>query len=255
MVLISGGGTGVGAATALTLAKRGYSVAINYRHSAEAAEEVAKLCRAEGVDSITVQGDVAIDEDCKALVLAVNEKWGRLNALVCSAGQTQFTRLTDLDAQNADDFQKVYAANVLGVYQLVRASAPMLKASGSGSVVSVSSIAGLNGNGSSLAYIASKGALNTLTLALARLLAPEIRVNAVLPGLIDSGWFLNGMDDEKYGAIRDGFADASALGEVCSPQDVANVVAFLTADATKMTGQLVTVDGGYMIGKAVKLSK
>jgi 3-oxoacyl-[acyl-carrier protein] reductase len=255
VALISGGGTGVGAATAIRLARRGYRVAVNYRRSAEEAETVAAACRATGPDARALRGDVAEDDDCRALAAQVIETWGRLDALVCSAGATQFTRLSDLDAQNAEDFQRIYATNVIGVHQLARAAAAHLRKSDRGAIVAISSIAGKNGNGSSLAYIASKGALNSLTLALARVLAPEVRVNAVLPGLIDSGWFLNGMSAESYAAIRDGFAAASALETVCTPDDVAAVAEFLTIDATKTTGQLMIVDAGFLLGRAVKLSE
>lgn len=138
---------------------------------------------------------------------------------------------------------------------MTRAAAPLLRKSGSGSVVMISSIAGMNGNGSSLAYIASKGALNSLTLALARVLAPEVRVNAILPGLIDSGWFLNGMDEKNYHAIRDAFAAAAALETVCSPQDIADAATFLALHAKMMTGQLLVVDAGFTLGRAVKVSR
>lgn len=254
VALISGGGTGVGAATALKLAARGYQVAVNYRSSADAAEEVARACRDAGGDGLAIRGDVSGDDDCRAMVAEVVERWGRLDVLVCSAGATQFAKLTDLDAQNADDFQRIYATNVIGVYQLARAAAPHLRKAG-GALVNISSIAGQNGNGSSLAYIASKGALNSLTLALARLLAPDVRVNAVLPGLIDSDWFLKGMDPDGYHAVRDGFAAVSALDSVCSPDDIAAAAVFLALDATKMTGQLMVVDAGYGLGQAAKLSR
>lgn len=255
VALVSGGGTGVGAATARHLAARGCRVAVNYRRSADAAEETAAACRAEGVEAMALKGDVAADADCRALVARTIEAWGRLDVLVCSAGNTQFVRLSDFEAQNAEDFQRVYATNVLGVYQLVRAAAPHLRASGHGAVVAVSSIAGLNGNGSALAYIASKGALNSLTLALARLLAPQVRVNAVLPGLIESGWFLNGMDEARYEQIRERAASASALETNCTPEDIADAAVFLALDARRMTGQLMVVDAGWLLGHAVRVSR
>lgn len=255
VALVSGGGTGVGAATALKLARRGCRVAVNYRSSGDAAESVVAACRAEGSDAMAIKGDVAIDADCRSMVAQCVEKWGGLDILVCSAGTTQFTSLADLEGQNAEDFQRVYATNVLGVHQLARAAAPYLERTGEGAVVTISSIAGVNGNGSSLAYVASKGALNALTLALARLLAPRVRVNAVLPGLIDSGWFLNGMDKEQFGAIRENFAAASALETVCSPEDIADAAAFLALDARRMTGQFMTVDAGYSLGRAVRVSR
>jgi 3-oxoacyl-[acyl-carrier protein] reductase len=255
VALISGGATGVGAATARRLAARGCRVALNYRRSADEAEATAAACRAAGTDVLVLQGDVARDSDCRSLVERTVGAWGHLDVLVCSAGVTQFTQITDFDDQNAEDFQRVFAVNTLGPYQLARAAAPHLRASPAGAIVNVSSIAGQNGNGSSLAYITSKGALNSLTLALARLLAPEVRVNAVLPGLIESNWFLNGMNRQSYEAIRDSFAAASALGTASSPEDVAEAVVFLALDARKVTGQFVTVDAGYSLGRSVRVSR
>lgn len=255
VALVSGGATGVGAATARLLAARGCRVALNYRRSADAAEATAAACRDAGAEALVLRGDVADDTDCRALVSATLAAWGRLDILVCSAGVTQFTQLDDLEDQNADDFQRLFAVNSIGPYQLARAAAPALRASGAGAIVNVSSIAGQNGNGTSLGYIASKGALNSLTLALARLLAPEVRVNAVLPGLVQSDWFLNGMDRASYEAIRDRFADASALRVTSRPEDIADAVVFLAQDARTVTGQLLVVDGGYLLGRAVRLSR
>jgi len=179
-----------------------------------------------------------------------------LDGVSFDAGATQFVALTDLDAQNADDFQRVFATNVLGAYQLARAAAPWLRDSGRGAIVAVSSISGLNGNGSSLAYIASKGALNSLVLALARLFAPKVRVNAVLPGMIESNWFAKGMDPETIRTMRANFAAATALETISTPEDIAEAVAFLALDARTMTGQLMTVDGGALLGRsAVKVSR
>lgn len=254
VALITGGGTGVGAATARLLAGRGWNVALNYRRSAAEAEATAEACRALGAEALTLAGDVADDADCRAMVARTAERFGRIDALVCSAGATQFTRLSDLDDQNAADFQRVFSVNVLGAYQAARAAGPWLTRSG-GAIVAVSSIAGLNGNGSSLAYIASKGALNSLTLALARLFAPKVRVNAVLPGMIDTGWFAPAFDEAARAAMKANFAEASALGAISTAEDIAAGVVFLAADAVTMTGQLVTIDAGYMLGRAVRVSK
>lgn len=254
VALVTGGGTGVGAASARRLAARGYRVAVNYRSSAGEAEAVAAACREAGPEALALRGDVADDAECRAMVAEVVGAWGRLDALICSAGTTQITTLTDLDDQNAADFQKVYATNAVGFYQIARAAAPHLRAT-RGAIVAISSIAGQNGNGSSLAYIASKGALNSLTLALARILAPEVRVNAVLPGLIETGWFDAAMDKEKFCAVRDSFAAASLLETVCTADDVAAAAEYLALDAAKTTGQLMVVDGGFLLGRAVRVSR
>jgi 3-oxoacyl-[acyl-carrier protein] reductase len=253
--VVSGGGTGVGAATAAALAKRGYDVAIVFSKSANEADETAALCKREGVRAITVQGDVAEDRDCKAAVEAAITAFGRLDALINCAGATQFVPLSDLDGQNAADFQKIYAVNVIGPYQMARAAAPHMRRGGAGAIVNVSSVGSLNGNGSSYSYVTSKAALNTLTLALARNLAPEIRVNAVLPGLIETRWLKVGLGDEAYQRVRDGWADAAALGKTCTADDVAQTIVWLAADAALVTGQLLTVDGGFLLGRPTRVSR
>jgi 3-oxoacyl-[acyl-carrier protein] reductase len=182
-------------------------------------------------------------------------RFGRLDALVNSAGTTQFVPLSDLAGQSAADFHKVYAVNVIGPYQMTRAAAPHMRRTGKGSVVNVSSVGSLNGNGSSYSYVTSKAALNTLTLALARNLAPEIRVNVVLPGLIQTRWLKNGLGDEAYARVRDGWADASALQKTCTAEDVAQTIVWLTDEAALMTGQLITVDGGFLLGRPTQVSR
>jgi len=207
------------------------------------------------VDAIALQGDVADDAACRAAVNAAVARFSRVDILVNSAGTTQFVPLSDLDGQKAEDFQKVYAVNVIGPYQMARAAAPHLRASGAGAIVNVSSIGSLNGNGSSYSYVTSKAALNTLTLALARNLAPEIRVNCVLPGLIQTRWLKNGLGDEAYERVRDGWADASALQKTCTAEDVAQTIVWLAADAALVTGQLLTVDGGFLLGRPTRVSR
>ncbi|WP_137389872.1 SDR family NAD(P)-dependent oxidoreductase [Rhodoligotrophos defluvii] len=255
VALIAGGGTGVGAATALRLARAGYDIAVLFSRSAAESEQVAEDCRQLGAGAITVQADVSQDEDCRRAVAKCVNRFGRLNALVYSAGATQFTTISDLESQNAEDFQRVYGVNVVGAYQMARAAAEPLRASGAGAIVNVSSIAGLNGNGSSLAYVASKGALNVMTLALARILAPHIRVNAVLPGLIDTRWLPSGLGEEAYARVKAGFAESSALQDVCSAEDIAAAAAFLIVEGRKITGQLLPVEAGFLLGRPTLVRK
>jgi 3-oxoacyl-[acyl-carrier protein] reductase len=255
IAIVTGGATGVGAATAISLAQRGYNVAVNYSRSAREATETVALCKGAGADAIAVQGDVADDAACRAVVAAAVARFGRVDALVNSAGTTQFVPLSDLDGQSAEDFQKIYAVNVIGPYQMARAAAPHMRRGGNGAIVNVSSIGSLNGNGSSYSYVTSKAALNTLTLALARNLAPEIRVNAVLPGLIETRWLKVGLGDEAYQRVRDGWADAAALQKTCTAEDVAQTIVWLLADAALVTGQLLTVDGGFMLGRPTRVAR
>lgn len=255
VAVVTGGGTGVGAATALQLAERGYDIVVIYSRSAYEAGQCAERCKAAGVAAVSFQADVADDAACRTAVDVAMRSFGRLDVLVNCAGTTQFVPLNDLEGQKAEDFQKVYAVNVIGPYQMARAAAPHMRASGKGAIVNVSSIGSLNGNGSSYSYVTSKAALNTLTFALARNLAPEIRVNCVLPGLIETRWLKDGLGDETYQRVRDGWADASALQKTCTAEDVAQTIVWLAADAGLVTGQLITVDGGFLLGRPTRVSR
>lgn len=172
--VVTGSSTGVGAATALELARRGFGVVINYSKSEPEAEETAQACIRAGGDALVVRGDVSQDADCRRLATAARDKWGRLDGLVNNAGTTKFASMSDLEALSAEDFHRIYSVNLIAAYQMIRACEAPLRAA-RGAVVNVSSIAGTMGLGSSIAYACSKGALNTLTLALARALGPDIR--------------------------------------------------------------------------------
>jgi 3-oxoacyl-[acyl-carrier protein] reductase len=243
--IVTGSSTGVGAATALELARHGAGVAINYSKSAREAEETAQACIDAGGTAIVVQADVAADEDCRKLASAALSKWGRLDGLVNNAGTTKFAPMRDLSALSAEDFQRIYAVNVIAAYQMIRACEAALREA-RGAVVNVSSIAGTMGIGSSVAYACSKGALNTMTLALARVLGPEIRVNAVLPGFTETRWLKLGLGP-LYDRAREAYRAQSALADTMIPEEVAESVVSLLY-ARKITGQLLTVDAGRGIG-------
>ena len=247
VAIITGGASGVGAAVARMLATRSYDVLINYSRSGDAAAGVAKECLALGVDAFTVRGDVASDADCRDLARQAMARWGRIDALVCSAGATRFIPMADLDAVTREDFESVYAVNSIGPFQMARAVKPHMQ--GGGAIVNVSSIAGLNGNGSSFPYVLSKAALNILTVGLARTLAPAIRVNAVLPGLIEGRWMRDGLGDEAYERVKGQFAAAAALGKVSTPKQIASAVCWLLEEDSVVTGQLISVDAGFMLGR------
>jgi 3-oxoacyl-[acyl-carrier protein] reductase len=247
VAIITGGGTGVGAAVARRLAVRSYDLLINYSRSAGAAAGVVEECLALGVDALAVKGDVSNDADCRNLAQQAMTRWGRIDALVCSAGATRFIPMADLDAVTREDFESVYAVNSIGPFQMARAVRPQMQAGGA--IVNVSSIAGLNGNGSSFPYVLSKAALNILTVGLARTLAPAIRVNAVLPGLIEGRWMRDGLGDEAYERVKGQFAAAAALGKVCTPDQIASAVCWLLEEDSVVTGQLIPVDAGFMLGR------
>ena len=244
VAIVTGGSRGVGAATAKMLSKNGWNVIITCSSSIEEAEKVAKECSNETAQVIALQADVSNDLDCKATINKAIEKWNRIDALINNAGTTKFVwDHSDLDSLDAADFQHIYAVNVVGPFQMVKASKEHLLKSANPCVVNVSSIGGIKGIGSSLAYASSKGALNSMTLSMARNLGP-IRVNAVCPGFIEGEWLKKGMGPEMYEAVKLHVQSTTPLKKTCTPESVAEVIVNLIETSELMTGQLVTVDGG-----------
>lgn len=248
--IVTGSASGLGRATAEILAKDGARIVVNYSSSQSEAEATADLCRKAGAaDVVVVQGDVARDEDCRKIVAAAS-RWGRLDALVNNAGTTKHVAHDKLDELSAEDFQRIFAVNTIGPYQMIRAARPLLEAAAKASgkpaaVVNVSSVAGISGGGSSVAYAASKGALNTMTLSLARALAPLIRVNTVCPGYIDTTWFTKGRGEAGAKQVRDTVVAKVALKVASSADDIAQLVCFFaTSDSRHMTGEVVRMDAG-----------
>ncbi|MFZ2306716.1 MAG: SDR family NAD(P)-dependent oxidoreductase [Rhodoferax sp.] len=251
VAIVTGSATGVGAATALLLAGRGYNLVINYSRSEAEAVASQAACQAAGADTLLVRADVADDAACRAMVQATVDRWGRVDALVNNAGITSFAGSSNWDALDAQTFQHILGVNTVGTFQMVRACVPFLKASASGSIVNVSSIAGALGIGSSVPYVASKGAINAMTLHLARALAPEIRVNAVCPGLITSRWFVDGIGQEGYEKVKTMYEQTTPLARACTPEDVAEAVVWLVDGARTVTGELVLLDSGMHLGGKV----
>jgi 3-oxoacyl-[acyl-carrier protein] reductase len=247
--IITGSASGLGAATAAILAKEGARIVINYSSSQKEAEQTADLCRSAGGDVVVVQGDVSRDEDCRKIVAAA-APWGRLDVLINNAGATKHVPHGNLDGLSSEDFQQLFGVNTIGPFQMVRAGRSLLeegaKASGrASSVVNVSSSAGISGIGSSVAYAASKGALNTMTLSLARALAPLIRVNTVCPGYIDTPWFTKGRGVEGAAKVRDSVIAKVPLKRASTAEDVAGVVCFLASPQSgNMTGEILRIDAG-----------
>jgi 3-oxoacyl-[acyl-carrier protein] reductase len=248
--IVTGSASGLGAATAAILAKGGARIVVNYSNSQKEAEATADLCRKAGAEEVVVvQGDVSRDEDCRKIVAAA-APFGRLDALINNAGTTKHVPHDKLDDLSAEDFQRIFGVNTIGPYQMVRAARALLeagaKASGRPSaVVNVSSVAGISGGGSSVAYAASKGALNTMTLSLARALAPAIRVNTVCPGYIDTPWFTKGRGEAGAKLVRDSVVAKVPLKVASTADDIAQLVCFLATPASSnMTGEVVRMDAG-----------
>lgn len=242
VAIVTGSSSGIGEATARELSKRGWAVVINYSKSAAAADKVAKECG----NAIAVKADVSDDAQCRALVSAAVDKWGRLDALVNNAGATKFVPHAELDKLSAEDFQRIYATNVIAAFQMCRAAAPALRQS-RGAIVNISSLAAFLATGSSIAYAASKAALDTVSMSLARVLAPEVRVNVVAPGFVDTPWMTAGYGAERYAKLRDAYAAIAPLGSVCQPADIARTVVWLIEGAEQVTGQTVYVDAGMHV--------
>ena len=248
-VIVTGSASGLGAATAAILAKDGARIVINYASSQKEAEETADLCRTVGGEVVVVQGDVSRDEDCRKIAAAA-APWGRLDVLINNAGTTKHMPHNNLDGLSGEDFQRLFGVNTIGPFQMVRAARSLLEAGATASgrastVVNVSSVAGIAGVGSSIAYAASKGALNTMTLSLARALAPLIRVNTVCPGYIDTPWFTKGRGVEGAAKVRDSVVAKVPLKRASTAEDVAALVCFLaTSQSGNMTGEVVRMDAG-----------
>jgi 3-oxoacyl-[acyl-carrier protein] reductase len=247
--VITGSSSGIGAATAILFSQRGWDVCVNYSKDAKPAERIAASCREHGADVLIERADVSQDNQCAELARRITAHFGRCDALVNNAGTTKFVDLNDLHGISAADFQNIYAVNVVGPFQMIRAFAPLLRNSPNAAVVNISSIAPLIGGGSSVAYIASKGALNALSLVLARTLGPEIRVNVVAPGMVDSPWLRNGLGPERFEAMLRNYESASALSSLVLPEEVAETVYYLGAVASKTTGEVHLVDGGRRVGR------
>ncbi len=252
VAIVTGSATGVGAACARRLAERGARVVVNYSRSAAEAEETAAACRALGAEVEVVKADVADDAACRRLVAAAVDRWGRLDVLVNNAAITRKSDPFDLETLDARDFQDIFGVNVVGSYQMTRAAVPAMRAAGAGAIVNVSSNSAFTGGGSSIAYTSSKGALNSMTLALARTLGPEIRVNAVCPGVIDTRWMRDVLGPEAYAGLEQRFAQNAPMGRVARPDDVADAVLWLVEGTDYVTGELLSVDGGIRLSGGVR---
>ena len=252
-VLVTGASTGLGRAIAVECAERGAAqIVINFASSADEAAETLRLVEAQGAKGILAQGDVAKDEDC-ARIAAAAQPSGRIDALFNNAGVTKFANNhADLDAVSGEDFARLYSVNVTGAFQMIRAARSLLEAAPqAGAVVNTASVAGVLGIGSSVPYAASKGALITMTLSLARALAPRIRVNAVCPGFIDTPWFGRAMGEESLRRMRAGVAASMPLKAASTAEDIAGAAVFLASPAARhITGETLLADAGLHLGYA-----
>ncbi|MBW3625410.1 MAG: glucose 1-dehydrogenase [Armatimonadetes bacterium] len=238
VAVVTGGGTGLGRATCLALAREGAAVVVNYSRSQAEAEAVAEAIRLEGGQSEAVRADVSVDEGARALVSAAVERFGRLDILVNNAGYTRQVPHHDLDSLTEEVLDRTLAVNVKGPIYCMRAAIPEMQKNGGGAIINVTSTAGITGAGSSVIYGGSKAALTTITKSLARAFAPEVRVNTVAPGWVDTGF--GGWPPGTAETVR----QKSHIGRVVEPEDVAAMILFLVTDGDALTGQEIVVDGG-----------
>jgi len=244
--VVTGASRGVGRATALALARGGCAVLVNYRESRAEAEQTVADIRAQGGRAVAFQGAVENDADCRALITAAANEFGRLDILVNNAGTTRFIPHANLDEVEDGDWERIFAVNLKGPFQCARAARPHLEAGGDGVIINLASIAGLTGAGSSIPYCASKAGVINLTLALARTLAPRIRVNAVAPGFIEGEWLRRGLGAD-YETVKQAKAAQAPVGRVSRPEDVAAAILSLIS-ADMVTGHTLVCDGGHSLG-------
>jgi ketoreductase RED2 len=235
VVLVTGSSSGIGEGVARAFDAQGASVVVNSARSIEQGTLVANSLQS----GIYVQGDISLDEDVARLVSTTLETFGRLDVLVNNAGTTQFIPHHDLAAASRDVWREIFEVNVFGTWAMTVAAVDALTAS-KGCVVNVTSIAGLRTRGSSIPYAASKAALNHQTVLLANVLGPDVRVNAVAPGLIDTPW------TEDWEFVRDVVRNTAPMKRTGTPEDVGQMVLAL-AQNSYVTGQVVVIDGGLTI--------
>ena len=248
--VVTGGGTGVGRATALRLAEAGCAVMVNYSRSEEAAEAVAEEARSNGVEALAFRADVAQDSDCRSMMAEVERVFGRLDVLINNAGTTRGIPHDNLEEVKIEDWEKILGVNLRGPFQCTRAARALLEADGGGEVIMTSSVAGLRGIGSCIPYCASKAGLNNLTVTLARVLGPSVRVNAVAPGFIDGSWLKQTLGD-VYEKAKELNESRSVLGRVSTPDDVAAAILALLTGSDLVTGHVVPVEAGILVGSGL----
>jgi 3-oxoacyl-[acyl-carrier protein] reductase len=241
--LVTGAATGIGRAAAVALAEAGYDVAINYSRSESAARETAAVAQAKGAKTLLFKCDVSDDGSVRKMLAAVGQEFGRLDALVNNAGITSNVKPGDFEAMTAEEWDRVFAVNVRGMFQVTRAAAPLLKVA-HGSVVNTASIVGLRPGPQPLPYAASKAAVVSLTKLLALNLAPDVRVNAVAPGWMEGDWMKRMLMD-RYDDLMARRAKSTPMRRCATAEDVAEVIVSLITGNRFVNGEIIVIDGGF----------
>jgi 3-oxoacyl-[acyl-carrier protein] reductase len=252
VAVITGAGRtgGVGAATARMLAKQGYHLALTCVKSVSEIQIVASECQAFGIETMVFAGDLTDQQQCQKLAEQVQQRWGRTDVVVNALGNTRFIPFTHLEKVTPEIFTELLATNVMAPFWVAQAFAPMLKQSENAAIINVSSNAAFSGGSSAIPYTAAKGGENALTIALAKALAPQVRVNAVCPSFIDSSWWSEKFagKDEQYQAWLKTMSENNVLGKVLKPEDVAQAIVSLINNPA-MTGELIRLDAGAHLGR------
>src|SRR2546427_9361574 len=242
VALVTGAATVIGAAAVLALARAGYDVAVNYSSSEKAARETAAQAEQLGAKTLVIKCDVSDEAGVRAMLKQVKERFGRLDVLINNAGTTASWKPKDLDTLSLEEWDRVFAGNRRGLFQVTPAAAPMLKEA-KGCVVNTASIVGLRPGPQPLPYAASKAAVVNLTKTLAWNLGPEIRVNAVAPGWMDGDWMKRMLKD-KYDDLTGTRAKSRPLKRTVTAEDVAETMMSLVQSNRFVTGEVIVIDGG-----------
>jgi 3-oxoacyl-[acyl-carrier protein] reductase len=241
VAIVTGGGTGMGKAISTLLAANGVSVAVNYSRSEADAVATAEELTAAGVDALPVQADISVADDVARLIEQAEKQLGRVDFLVNNAGYTRFVPMNDLEGMPEDEWDKIFDVNVKGIWLCAKAAAPAMKRAGAGAIVNVASIAGLKVAGSSMAYAVSKAAAIHLTKCLALALAPDVRVNAVAPGLVITRWWAHAGEERLQQ-----MSDSMPLKHSVTPEQVATTTLELLRNES-ITGQTIALDAGALL--------
>ncbi|WP_270166688.1 SDR family NAD(P)-dependent oxidoreductase [Paenibacillus sp. SYP-B4298] len=240
IALVTGGGTGIGRATSLLLAKRGATVVVNYSRSQSDAEETVQHILSEGGQAIAIQADVSQDTDVRRMIDTIAQQFGTVDMLVNNASITSHIPMSNLEDVTGELWDELFDVNVKGMFYCARAVAPLMKENKQGAIVNLGSIAGQTGLGSSLPYAVSKAAVHGLTKSLARALAPDIRVNCIVPGAVETRWWAGREEQMKK------LAPHLLLQQIATPEDIASMICS-ALEQESMTGQIITVDSGQTL--------
>jgi 3-oxoacyl-[acyl-carrier protein] reductase len=245
--IVTGGSGGIGSAVCAKLAKGGANILVNYNDSEDAAIQAVKELNALGVDAIAYPADIADEAAVQKMISAAYHRWGQIDILINNAGYTKYVSHANLGELDDLAWQQTLAVNLLGPWHASKAASHIMRDKGKGAIVNVASTAALSGTGSSVAYAASKAGLIAMTKAMARALAPNIRVNAVAPGMVNTGWLrrYSSLDENGIKKLHEKYISQTPMRRIVSADEVAEAIVWLAADATGVTGEIVTVDGGH----------